>query len=389
MCIRDSAGCALTTNNTNTIVGNSAGKNTCSGSGNTLYGNNAGCAINTGGCNTVVGRDAGKQITSGSHNNVFGHFAGCRLSQGSGNLLMGNCAGYVLCGNNNIMMGQSAGFNRSGTKYKNNVLVGHSAGSSAGTLAVGNFDVFVGYTAGKCYTGSCSIGIGHSVRMPITDGQNQLAIGQDTCHWITGTCDFNVGIGTTNPTSKLSVAGDACVSGVSTFSDTLRVGAGVTLHARGEAAFAGVVTFSAPTTNSNVKGAINLPYNRYITFGQDYIRGAIYHTGTQLYIQSLNAFKFRVWDGNGLKEWLNVVGVGGQVTLGGCDMGVTGSNKTHMFRLNPHKITMCSSVPDSSTQTKRFELDSYGFNFTGITTCLLYTSPSPRDVRSSRMPSSA
>ena len=28
-------------------------------------------------------------------------------------------------------------------------------------------------------------------------------------------------------------------------------------------------------------------------------------------------------------------------------------------------------------------------SFTGITTCLLYTSPSPRDMRRSRMPSSA
>ena len=105
------------------------------------------------------------------------------------------------------MIGLSAGHNRCGNKFNHNTLIGRSAGTSCGTLAVGNFDVFVGYTAGKCYTGSCSIGIGHSVRMPITDGQNQLAIGQDTCHWITGTCDFNVGVGTTAARTKLHVNG--------------------------------------------------------------------------------------------------------------------------------------------------------------------------------------
>ena len=191
----------------------------CSGSGNTLYGNNTGCGLTTGGCNTVVGRDAGKQLTSGSHNNIFGHFAGCKLTQGNSNLLMGNCAGYCLCGNNNVMLGQSSGFNRTGTKYKNNVLVGHSAGSFAGTLDVGNFDVLIGHRAGCNYTGSCSIGIGHSVCFPIADGQNQLAIGQYEDRWIVGTCDFNVGIGITTPTSKLHVGGDAVVVGVVTATD--------------------------------------------------------------------------------------------------------------------------------------------------------------------------
>ena len=216
-------------------------------------------------------------------------------------------------------------------------------GLQAGYCASGSYNIFFGCGAGELVTtGSRNIIIGCGVDAPSATGNRQLAIGEGTGRWIAGDSSFNT-----------TLAGITTAKSDGTF----LVGAGVTLHARGEAAFAGVVTFSAPTTNSNVKGAINLPYNRYITFGQDYIRGAIYHTGTQLYIQSLNAFKFRVWDGNGLKDWLNVIGVGGQVQIGGCDMGVTGSNKTHMFRLNKHKITMCSSVPDSSTQTKRFELD--------------------------------
>ena len=117
------------------------------------------------------------------------------------------------------MIGQSSGFNRSGTKYKRNVLIGQSAGSSAGTLAVGNMDVLIGWNAGCNYTGSCSIGIGHSVCLPIADGMNQLAIGQYEDRWSVGTCDFNVGIGITTPTSKLHVGGDAVVSGVVTATD--------------------------------------------------------------------------------------------------------------------------------------------------------------------------
>ena len=117
------------------------------------------------------------------------------------------------------MLGQSSGFNRTGTKYKNNVLVGHSAGSFAGTLDVGNFDVLIGHRAGCNYTGSCSIGIGHSVCFPIADGQNQLAIGQYEDRWIVGTCDYNVGIGITTPTSKLHVGGDAVIVGVVTATD--------------------------------------------------------------------------------------------------------------------------------------------------------------------------
>ena len=217
--IGNCAGCAYTNNNTNTSVGSYAGMKLCSGSGNTLLGAEAGICINTGGCNSVVGRNAGKFIISGSWNNVFGHFAGCKLSSGSYNLLMGNCAGYCLTGHHNVMMGHSAGFNRSGNKYCRNVLIGASAGSSAGTLAVGNMDVLIGWNAGCNYTGSCSIGIGHSVCLPIADGQNQLAIGHYEDRWIVGTCDFNVGIGITTPTSKLHVGGDAVVVGVVTATD--------------------------------------------------------------------------------------------------------------------------------------------------------------------------
>ena len=213
------AGCCIKTGNTNVAVGSNAGSKVCSGSGNVMLGTEAAVNMTTGGCNAIIGRNAGKSLSSGNDNNVFGHFAGCKLASGSSNVLMGNCAGYCLTGHNNVMLGKSSGFNRSGNKYCRNVLVGQSAGSSAGTLAIGNMDVLIGFNAGCNYTGSCSIGIGHSVCLPIADGQNQLAIGQYEDRWIVGTCDFNVGIGITTPTSKLHVGGDAVVSGVVTATD--------------------------------------------------------------------------------------------------------------------------------------------------------------------------
>ena len=39
--------------------------------------------------------------------------------------------------------------------------------------------------------------------------------------------------------------------------------------------------------------------------------------------------------------------------------------------------------------SQAYFLEQMGFNVTGTDTCLLYTSPSPRDLSTSRMPSSA
>ena len=58
--------------------------------------------------------------------------------------------------------------------------------------------------------------MGCCVNAPSATDNCQLAIGHGTDYWITGNSDFNVGIGTTNPSSRLSVIGDVCVSGVIT-----------------------------------------------------------------------------------------------------------------------------------------------------------------------------
>ena len=199
-------------------MGSSAGHKLCSGTSNVFLGSQAALCATTTQNSVVIGLVAGKSLSTGTNNVLVGRMAGCQMHAGSSNVMMGNCAGYCAQGHHNLMFGQSSGHHRAGSKYHRNVLLGSYAGRTAGTLAVGNYDILIGYLAGECYTGTCSIGIGHSLRMPITAGTNQLAIGQETNYWITGSCDYNVGIGISIPTSKLHVVGDTCVSGVSTVS---------------------------------------------------------------------------------------------------------------------------------------------------------------------------
>ena len=203
--IGDRAGCCLRTGCTGVLIGLGAGMKLCSGNSNIFIGNQTGICATIACENVILGTVAGKALAGGVNNVALGKMSGCKLNNGSHNVLLGNCSGYCLQGNNNVILGMNAGFHRSGTQYHGNTLVGKSSGDNATTLAFDNFDVLIGFGAGYDYTGSCSIGIGHSVNLPINDGQNQLAIGQYNDHWIVGDCNYNVGIGTTKPIAKLDV----------------------------------------------------------------------------------------------------------------------------------------------------------------------------------------
>ena len=50
---------------------------------------------------------------------------------------------------------------------------------------------------------------------------------------------------------------------------------------------------------------------------------------------------------------------------------------------------MPAKIEDGRKFTDQFEIHKQGFQLVNAPTCLLYTSPSPRDQRGSRMPSSA
>ena len=117
-------------------------------------------------------------------------------------------AGGTATGNCNIAMGRCAGYNL--TSGHDNVMLGYDAGYNTDS---GFVNVFLGKQAGCTNTsGDFNVAIGYQVSLPSATGSCQLAIGNTSNHWIDGTSDFNVGIGLTNPQSKLEVNVGTAVS---------------------------------------------------------------------------------------------------------------------------------------------------------------------------------
>ena len=62
---------------------------------------------------------------------------------------------------------------------------------------------------------------------------------------------------------------------------------------------------------------------------------------------------------------------------------------THNFTSNTIKLALYTANPYTTASTAYSSGSANHVSGTGYTTCLLYTSPSPRDRTRSRMPSSA
>jgi hypothetical protein len=84
-----------------------------------------------------------------------------------------------------------------------NVIIGADAGCD---MTSGGCNVILGYNSGKNLTsGRCNIAIGCCVAIPNATGHDQLVIGNGSNLWISGNCDFNVGIKTTSAKTDFQV----------------------------------------------------------------------------------------------------------------------------------------------------------------------------------------
>ena len=188
-------GRAITSGVDNFFAGYFAGQNNVTGSYNNFFGVNAGLTNN-----------------SGFYNNFFGYQAGYSNSSGSNNNFFGQSAGFSNTGADNNFLGQLAGTNNTSGSYNN--FFGYRAGNNNNS---GSSNIFLGQDAGfNNVTGSQNIVIGYNQNTSILNGSNQLVIGAGNTAWIHGNSSYNIGIGTTRPTSRLSVVGDGNFTGIIT-----------------------------------------------------------------------------------------------------------------------------------------------------------------------------
>lgn len=217
----------------NIFIGQYAGR-CATGDYNTFIGYYAGAKNTSGYSNNFLGECSGAYNLTGSYNSFFGRFSGYNNLTGCNNVFLGCGAGYYNTnGSDNVFIGRASGY--ASTEGYNNIFLGAQSGESN----QGSYNLFFGKFSGKANTigrdniflGSYSgisdaasrkiiigLGTGSAYEFDSPDPYKdfQLAIGVRTDanpskYWLVGDENFNVGIGTTNPTTKLHVGGDVKV----------------------------------------------------------------------------------------------------------------------------------------------------------------------------------
>ncbi|MBG8555406.1 galactose-binding domain-containing protein [Hymenobacter guriensis] len=194
----------------NQFIGYQAGQLTTVGSRNLFSGYQAGYANTTGTGNQFIGFQSGYSNTDGAGNLFSGYHSGYSNTLGNANHFVGTRSGYF---NTTGSFNQFEGFNSgvSNTEGNNNVFSGF--GSGLGNT-LGSNNVFSGYLAGSANeegTNNTAIGANSGPDISHKNIENATALGANVTLTQSNTVvlgdQANVGIGTSEPTQKLEVAG--------------------------------------------------------------------------------------------------------------------------------------------------------------------------------------
>jgi len=218
----DSLG-ANTTGGNNVAMGLDSLSANTTGVSNVAIGSSA-LGLNTvGQSNVSIGHESTRNNITGNYNSALGYQALNANTTGTSNVALG---AQSLLNNasatSTVAIGYRAGYGSGGSaNSQNNVFLGHQSGSANTT---GDNNTLLGYQSGdNISSGSNNLIIGYDIDAQSATASNQLSIGNLIfSEGIDGTgttlSTGNLGIGTTSPGSKLSVNGDAFISGTTTAS---------------------------------------------------------------------------------------------------------------------------------------------------------------------------
>ncbi len=198
---------------------------------NTLVGVNSGNALTTGASNTAVGYGALPSATDAEANVSIGVGSGNLLTTGYGNILVGNNSGQRLeTGNNNVMVGLNCG-NTWDSSSHGNTCVGTEIAAYASPAGYAINNTIMGYWAGReldgdnntlmgssaghnLETGDYNVLIGRSAGRYYSNGSTGLD-GADDCVYLGAvTCSGNTS--PTTPTNEIVIGYDATGNGSNT-----------------------------------------------------------------------------------------------------------------------------------------------------------------------------
>jgi len=228
----------------NCYIGHNSGASNVSGGNNVFVGQSSGFHGTNLVDNVIIGTLAGFNMRENVGNVILGNSAGSGIRVGSRNLILGNGAGQRIEGDNNVIIGPTAGPSTNNTNASNRLYINEE--SSDDPLIYGEFDNDILRVNGDLQIATTGSDGNSRLRMKGLNGtQNEVIRYSGTNNDVvmgsvsgTGGKLFlranantrmaiiengNIGIGTISPTQKLHVEGSAYVNGTVTTEGSIDV----------------------------------------------------------------------------------------------------------------------------------------------------------------------